>query len=155
MAIVFSVSIFAAAAGNPDVRVKLGTKEIAVSDIQIIDGRTYAPFGYLFQALGAKAVYDPDSGAVNADLGGTSVEFYLGDDLMTVTVGKSSQPIYMDTEPYQADSGMIYIPVRFAAQAFGYVVGWDAAGQTIVLQSIDDLIAQSGATYTILDKYLA
>ena len=44
----------------------------------------------------------------------------------------------MDTSAFikQYDvGGRMYIPIRFLAEAFGYVVGWDEATQTVTIDS--------------------
>lgn len=151
--IISSVSSAALAADSNDISIKMGDNLLTVSDIQIApDGRTYAPYDELFDAIGATASYDKDSQTVTATAGDTTVAFVVGQYEMTV----NSVPAYTFAPPF-ADSatGKIYVPVRYAAQALGYVVGWDSATGCITLQYLDDLIEASGATYSIMDKYLA
>ncbi|SHH77016.1 Copper amine oxidase N-terminal domain-containing protein [Sporobacter termitidis DSM 10068] len=150
-----SVSVFAAAAGNSKVIVKFGDSALDMSVRVGDENRLYADSSVLFGALDATASYDSQAKTVTAVSGDTSVAFSLGDYSMTVTSAGAARTIDIDAAAFQDNAaGPIYIPVRYAAQALGFVVDWDGANSAVTLQSIDGLIAQSGATYTLIDRYL-
>ncbi len=153
MIIISSASTAALAADSNDISISMGDKLLTITNTQIAqDGRAYAPYDELFKAMGATASYDKDSHTVTATVGDTTVTFIVGEYDMTV----NSASVYTDVTPFEdSASGMIYVPVRYAAQALGYVVAWDSATGCITLQSVDDLIEASGATYSVMDKYLA
>lgn len=154
---ILSGSVLASAAGNKGLSIKSGESKLVVTGIQLgDDGRTYAPYDILFNALGATSSYDADSGTVTAQSGDVTVSFGLDQDSMTVTTDEFTNDFSIYAQAYKdSATGKVYVPVRYAAQALGYVVEWDSANQEICLESIDGLIADSGATYTVLDKYMA
>lgn len=145
-----------ASAGN--IAVQLNGQTLAFTDAapQVKDGRTFLPFRAVFEAMGAEVSYDAAANQVSATRGGTTVAMTLGSTEATVTAGGVTTPLTMDVAPYAADN-RTYVPVRFAAQAFGCAVGWDQDDSTVILVDTAKLLeeAKAGYTYTYLDKYLA
>ena len=146
----------APAAGT--IAVQLNGQDLAFTDAapQAKDGRTFLPFRAVFEAMGAEVSYDAAANQVSATRGGTTVAMTLGSTEATVTAGGVTTPLTMDVAPYAADN-RTYVPVRFAAQAFGCAVGWDQDDSTVILVDTAKLLeeAKAGHTYTYLDKYLA
>ena len=146
----------APAAGT--IAVQLNGQDLAFTDAapQAKDGRTFLPFRAVFEAMGAEVSYDAAANQVSATRGGTTVAMTLGSTEATVTAGGVTTPLTMDVAPYAADN-RTYVPVRFAAQAFGCAVGWDQDDSTVILVDTARLLeeAKAGYTYTYLDKYLA
>lgn len=153
LVMVTSVSSIAFASDGSSAGAEIGGQVLAITDAQLTPGgRTYAPYDTLFDAMGAAASYDADSMTVTGSVDGITVTFTVGESYMTV----NATPVYTDAAAFEdSATGTIYVPVRYAAQALGYVVSWDSATGQITIQSVDDLIAASGATYTIIDKYTA
>ena len=62
----------------------------------------------------------------------------------------------LEAGPYAHDN-RTYVPVRFAAQAFGCAVGWDAGDRTVILIDMEKLVEETLSKYdfTYLEKYLA
>ena len=140
------------------IAVQLNGQDLAFTDAapQAKDGRTFLPFRAVFEAMGAEVSYDAAANQVSATRGGTTVAMTLGSTEATVTAGGVTTPLTMDVAPYAADN-RTYVPVRFAAQAFGCAVGWDQDDSTVILVDTAKLLeeAKAGYTYTYLDKYLA
>ena len=120
------------------------------------DGRTFLPVRAVFEAMGAQVSYDAASGAVTAVRDGTTVTMTLGSTEASVTMDGITTPVVMDVAPYAHDN-RTYVPVRFAAQAFGCIVGWDADDRTVILIDTEKLVEDTIAKYdyTLLEKYLA
>ncbi|MHC1694921.1 MAG: copper amine oxidase N-terminal domain-containing protein [Eubacteriales bacterium] len=152
IAVIISINTVTIAAQDDAVCIKLGDKLLSVEDTRLMeDGRTYAPYESLFAAVGAKASYDEENGTVSGVIADTTVIFTLDDCFVEV----NGESYYIDAFPFEdIDTGVIYIPVRYTAQALGYVVGWDEATSSISLQSVEDLITASGATYSVMDKIM-
>ena len=146
----------APAAGT--IAVQLNGQDLAFTDAapQARDGRTFLPFRAVFEAMGAEVSYDAAANQVSATRDGTTVTMTLGATEASVTAGGVTTPLTMDVAPYAADN-RTYVPVRFAAQAFGCAVGWDQDDSTVILVDTAKLLeeAKAGYTYTYLDKYLA
>jgi hypothetical protein len=87
---------------------------------------------------------------------GRTLRMALGSTEATVTEDGIETVIPMDVAAY-AKNNRTYVPVRFAAQAFGCNVGWDAENQTVVLVDTEKLIdsAMAGHSYTLLSKLAA
>lgn len=150
--VIISINTVTIAAQDDAIRIKLGDKLLSVEDTRLMeDSRTYAPYESLFAAVGAKASFDEDNGTVSGVIADTTIVFTLDEYFVEV----NGESYYIDAVPFEdIDTGVIYIPVRYTAQALGYVVGWDEATSSISLQSVEDLITASGATYNVMDKFL-
>lgn len=86
----------------------------------IIDGRTYLPIRAVGQAIGANVDYV--DGVITLTLGAQKATMVPGSNVMTV----GTETVTMDAAPYLAGDGHTMVPVRYAAQAFGYELGTTA-----------------------------
>ena len=147
-----------AAEGDAGISVQLDGQTLTFSDAapEARDGRTFLPVRAVFEAMGAQVSYDAASGAVTAVRDGTTVTMTLGSTEASVTMDGITTPVVMDVAPYAHDN-RTYVPVRFAAQAFGCIVGWDADDRTVILIDTEKLVEDTIAKYdyTLLEKYLA
>ena len=147
-----------AAEGDAGISVQLDGQTLTFSDAapEARDGRTFLPVRAVFEAMGAQVSYDAASGAVTAVRDGTTVTMTLGSTEASVTMDGITTPVVMDVAPY-AHGNRTYVPVRFAAQAFGCIVGWDADDRTVILIDTEKLVEDTIAKYdyTLLEKYLA
>ena len=93
----------------------------------------------------------PAAGTVTAVRDGTTVTMTLGSTEASVSMDGITTPVVMDVAPYAHDN-RTYVPVRFAAQAFG-----DADDRTVILIDTEKLVEDTIAKYdyTLLEKYLA
>ena len=147
-----------AAEGDSGISVQLDGQTLSFADAapEARDGRTFLPVRAVFEAMGAQVSYDPAAGTVTASRGDTTVTMTLGSTDATVSAGGIATPVVMDVAPYAHDN-RTYVPVRFAAQAFGCIVGWDADDRTVILIDTEKLVEDTIAKYdyTLLEKYLA
>ncbi len=114
---------------QPDIRVLLnGSPLVADVPPAIKNGRTMLPFRAIFEALGAEVAWDPDRRDVTATLNGHQVFLKIDNDRALV----DGREKLLDAAPFIA-SGRTLVPVRFAAEALGMRVSWDAATRTVHL----------------------
>ncbi len=153
----------AMAAEESVIRVQLDGRELTFTDAvpQVQSERTFLPFRAVFEALGAQVDWDADTGAISAARDGRTVTMLPGSTEASVEDGGVTTAIQMGVAPYAAadEAGVwrTYVPVRFAAQAFGCAVGWDQGASTVLLVDADRLLkeAMEGKSYTYLDKLCA
>ena len=147
-----------AAEGDTGISVQLDGQTLTFSDAapEARDGRTFLPVRAVFEAMGAQVSYDAAAGTVTAVRDGTTVTMTLGSTDASVSMDGITTPVVMDVAPYAHDN-RTYVPVRFAAQAFGCIVGWDADDRTVILIDTEKLVEDTIAKYdyTLLEKYLA
>lgn len=152
------VPALAAEAAQPGISVQLDGELLSFPDArpEARDGRTFVPVRPVLEAMGAQVSYSASARTVTAVRGDTTVTMALGGDTATVEKGGVTYQLPMDTAPYAHDN-RTYVPVRFAAQAFGCIVGWDADDQTVILIDTEKLVADTAAQYdfTYLERYLA
>ncbi len=117
-------------------------------------GRTYVPLRAIFEAMGATVSWDADTQTVTAARGGTAVQLVIGQSTVTVTEQGETRTAVTDAQSF-LENGRTYVPVRFAAQAFGANVGWDAAARTVILIDAAKHGAASADDFTVMDRYLA
>lgn len=117
-------------------------------------GRTYVPLRAIFEAMGANVGWDAKTQTVSATREGTSVQLVIGHKTVTVTEQGETRTAVTDAKSF-LENGRTYVPVRFAAQAFGANVGWDAAARTVVIVDAAKRGAANTDAFTIMDRYLA
>ena len=120
------------------------------------DGRTFLPFRAVFEAMGAEV--SNEGNTITAVRDGKTLTMTIGSTEATLTEGGASTAITMDVAPYvDSTTWRTYVPVRFAAQAFGCAVGWDQDNQTAVIVDTEKLLdaALAEHQFTYMEKYLA
>lgn len=139
-----------ALADEGDIAVQLNGAELAFTDAApvIVNDRTFLPVRAVFEAIGAEVDYA--DGVVTAVRGEDTLAMTIGSTEATLTSADGTvTEITMDVAPYiDADSDRTYVPVRFAAQAFGCTVGWDGDAQTVLLVEPSQLMTQVLGDYT-------
>lgn len=95
----------------------------------IKNDRTYVPMRYLGEMLGAEVIWDDAARTVTLTKGDTTVVFTIGSTTYTV----NGETKTADVAP-EITNDRTMLPARFVAEAFGAVVGWDAASQTVLIQ---------------------
>ncbi len=156
LALTVSLSAGAFAAGTGNISVELNGKAITFTDAAPVleGGRTFVPFRAVFEALGATVSFDDDTRTVTAVRGDTTVRFTIGQKSVEVTTAGKTETVSIDAASFIKGNRTL-VPVRFAAQALGCNVGWDADDKTVVIVDVDALIQENGAEFTLMDKYLA
>ena len=146
-----------APAAEQTIAVQLDGQNLTFTDAvpQVKDQRTFLPFRAVFEAMGAEVSNEGD--VITAARDGKTLTMTIGSTEATLTEGETATAITMDVAPYvDSATWRTYVPVRFAAQAFGCAVGWDQDDQTAVIVDAEKLLgsAKAGKEYTILAKYL-
>ncbi len=147
---------FALAADPVSVQLDGDAVRFTDAEPQIVSDRTFLPVRAVFEAMGAEVGYD--NGVVTAVRGGRTVTMTIGSTAATVEEDGKTTELTMDVAPFIDPAvDRTYVPVRFAAQALGANVGWDADKRTVVIvdteKEIDAVL--EGKSFTYLDKYLA
>lgn len=99
-----------------------------------------------------------EGNTITAVRDGKTLTMTIGSTEATLTEGGASSAITMDVAPYvDSTTWRTYVPVRFAAQAFGCAVGWDQDNQTAVIVDTEKLLdaALAEHQFTYMEKYLA
>lgn len=149
-------SVPAMAADAPTIAVQLNGEKLTFTDAvpQVRAGRTFLPFRAVFEAMGAEVSYEGNT--VSASRDGRTVTMTTGSTEATVTEDGKTTTLAMDVAPY-VDSSVwrTYVPVRFAAQAFGCAVGWDQDAYTAIIIDAEKLVDETlkGKSFTYLQKY--
>lgn len=147
----------AAALAADSVSVQLNGEDIAFTyaEPRIVDGRTFLPVRAVFEEMGAEVSYD--NGVVTARRDGRTVTMTIGSAEAVVSENGETTPLTMDVAPFIDPAlGSTYVPVRFAAEALGSSVGWDADTRTVLILDTDREAASllEGRSFTWMDKLL-
>ena len=158
LALTLGVSVSAAAAEPAGIQVQLDGQTLEFKDAvpQVRDQRTFLPFRAVFEAMGAQVDYE--GSVITAVRGGKTLTMTIGSTEAVVTEDGVNTPIAMDVAPYVDNTTWrTYVPVRFAAQAFGCNVGWDQEAMTAILVDTEKLVDEALAahSFTYMEKYLA
>ncbi len=117
----------------------------------IENNRVFVPFRAVFEGLGASEIaYVADSQTVSATKGDTTVTFTIGDPNITITDASGTRTETTDAASF-VKQDRTYVPVRFAAQALGCTVGWDANTTTAILIDKEALVPED-ATFEIMGR---
>jgi len=101
---------------------------------QIINGRTMVPLRKIFESMGATVDWDDESRTAFAQKNTRFVEAQIDNFEMRI----NGTPKTLDTAPMLL-GGRTIPPVRFVAEAFGVLVGWDDATSTVTLTSPENV----------------
>ncbi len=93
-------------------------------------GRVMVPFRPLLEATGAQVQYDASSGRIYALSSARAVELTINNRTAYVNGAATS----LEAAP-ELRGGRTMIPLRFAAEAMGYMVSWDPYSQAVSLTS--------------------
>lgn len=146
------------ASANSGIQVQLDGKYLTFSDAEpeAVSGRTFLPFRAVFEAMGADVDYESATSTVVAVKDGRTLRMALGSTEATVTEDGIETVIPMDVAAY-AKNNRTYIPVRFAAQAFGCNVGWDSKDQTVIIVDLEKLVEDTlaGEDFSLYNQYIS
>ena len=141
---------------SPGIAVQMDGKALSFTDAapEITDDRTFLPFRAVLEAMGAEVSYDEAASTVSAKRDGVELAMTLGQTGLTITEDGETRTQEMDAAPYiNPSNNRAYVPVRYAAEAFGYNVGWDSSSRTVILADVDALFGD--ATFELLDSFSA
>ncbi|MCD8157606.1 MAG: copper amine oxidase N-terminal domain-containing protein [Clostridiales bacterium] len=110
-----------------DITVKVdGEVIVCETTPQITDGRTMLPVRDVFEALGADAYWNEDTKTVSGVKDNIMVNMTVGSDILKI----NGEKLVMDTAPVITE-GRIFVPARYAAEAFGCETEWDSQAKTV------------------------
>lgn len=145
----------ALAAGNTSgIAVQLDGKNVTFTDAVPVakNNRTFLPFRAVFEAMGALVTNDGNE--ITATRGADTLRMTIGSTTATLSSNGQTKTITMDVAPFvDSATWRTYVPVRFAAEAFGCNVGWDQDDQTVIIVDVDKLM--DGTTFTKMDNYIS
>lgn len=131
MVMMVGLGINSSAYAASEVKVTVNGKLVQFPDQKpYIDAnsRTLVPMRAPMEAMGVKVDWDADKRQATLDNNNTKVVFTIDQKVYQVN-GKNKT---MDTQAIIM-SGRTCIPIRYAAEAFGATVSWDAANRTAVI----------------------
>lgn len=143
-----------AAENTSGIAVQLDGQNVAFTDAAPVakDNRTFLPFRAVFEAMGVQVSNEGNN--ITATRGDQTLRMTIGSTTATLTEGENTKTITMDVAPYvDSASWRTYVPVRFAAEAFGCNVGWDQDDQTVIIVDVDKLMGDT--TFTKMDNYIS
>jgi len=113
---------------------------------QIIGGRTMVPIRAIFEMMGAQVDWDQARAAAICKRGETTVEMTVGSNLVVI----NGAAVAMDAAPVVIN-GRTLAPARYAAEAFGASVEWDASKSSVIISSkkLVTLYAPDGRTLSV------
>ncbi len=128
------------AEGNADSVYTIGSTTYTINGIEytmdvapyISGDRTFMPIRYVAYALGindANILWDGAAQTVTLMKGDKVVQLQVGSTTLLI----NGATVTMDVAPVNVN-GRVCLPIRFVAQAFGAVVGWDAATQQVTIE---------------------
>lgn len=108
----------------------------------LTDGRVLAPFRSIFEALGARVRWVPESKEVIGEIFDDKEEFKLGINLtiesnQAIVICNETQTdtiYYLDMTPIIIE-GRAFIPLRFVSESLGAIVEWDAEQRAVIIKS--------------------
>lgn len=111
------------------VLVKVNGKRLITEQPAIVEnGTTIAPLRGIFEALGAKVEWDPDTQSITATKGDKSIFLTIGNTNATANGNR----VTLDAAPKIKD-GTTLVPVRFISQSLGAEVEWDETTRTALI----------------------
>lgn len=146
-----------AGAVNNTVQVKVNDHMVQFTDaaVETVNDRTMVPYRAILEDMQAEVGFDAATNTVSAALDGKTVSFAIGGDVMNITENGKTSQVKMDVAPYiNQSNGRTYVPVRFLAESFGYLVGYDAAHKSVVIIDIQQMADDMDSKMTIYNRLM-
>lgn len=118
------------------------------------NNRAYVPVRSIFESLGADVEYSASAKTVTAIDGDTNVTFAVGGDVISITENGALNKITTDA-PSFISGDTVYVPVRFAAEAFNCSVGWDSENSAVIIIDKDKFIEDNGGSFELANQIKA
>ncbi len=129
--------------------------EFTVTEPTLVNGRTMVPFRHTLEAIGASVDYDAETRTVFAETEDVAFSFVVGSTEMTVVKdGETVVKTIDGTSFIDPASKYTYVPIRFAAEAMGHYVGWDADSKTVVIIDPKTLFGEADKDFSIIAKLM-
>lgn len=94
------------------------------------DGVIYYPFGILISCMNTSFECDDESGIGTANLNEVNIEFKAGEENYIV----NGQSIYMNGASAFIENEMLYIPIKYLMEGFGFNYTYDEDEKTITVE---------------------
>ncbi|OWZ83233.1 stalk domain-containing protein [Natranaerobius trueperi] len=145
--VIYMISSGVLAEETTNITVIIDGEEIQPDDqARMIEGRTLLPARSVFEGLGADMEWDPETQTASGVIDGFRVD---------IPLGSTKAIISGETEELEvpAKAGRTYVPLQFAAQAFGGSVHWDGKTSTVTI-TMTNSAPQPTLVLTYDDGYL-
>ena len=124
-------------ATDENTRIFLDGEEVSLSGVSAyLDtdiGMIMAPVSLFSSELGISVDYNEESGTVILSRENTTVTFTVDDTEAQL----NSRNVTLDAPPVLKD-GEVYVPLRFAAENFGYELTWNSEEQSVDITTVYD-----------------
>jgi len=129
---IFSFSVFA----DQDVSLYLNNEKVEPGTPPVFKNqRTMVTLDF-FEKAGVITVFDRETEKITLDGEYSSVEFTIGEEIALIhrkfDFTGISERIELDVAPFILD-GMVYVPLRFAAESLGALVEWNAVDKSVLV----------------------
>lgn len=122
-------------ANNQPIKITIDGVSLQADQMPIIvNGRTLVPLRAIFEALGARVVYEPATKKITATRNNTTIVLHVGSDRAYV----NNQLRVLDV-PAQTVSGRTLVPVRFVSEALGDDVKYNAVAREVVITTSSNI----------------
>lgn len=136
---------------STDVGIRINGKYVEVTPkARIIDGVTFIPLRGVFEALGASVRWSPPPSSSISALTGErvpvtskgNVKIYKNAISVNLSIGENhasigNKSVQLDIAPFLSEEGSTYVPLRFASEALGAEVTWEADTMTASIILVD------------------
>nr|WP_246628362.1 stalk domain-containing protein [Paenibacillus oenotherae] len=95
-----------------------------------MEGSTLVPFRAIFESLGAKVAWDPETGTVTGSKNGLAIKLIAGSTKAAV-----NNKAYSLSAPSVIKNGSMMVPLRFISENFDMYVSWNAKERRIGISS--------------------
>ncbi len=132
VSLIMAVSLLALPAIAQQIEVTVNGEPVRFSGIgpQQVQGRVMVPLRGVLEKLGAYVDWVPSTRTVVATRGDLDIQLPLGGRIARV----NGREVLMDV-PAMTMSGSTMVPLRFVGETLGAEVRWDAATQTVMIQT--------------------
>lgn len=97
----------------------------------MISGTTMVPGGSLLEGMGYRVAWDPDTKQLTAARPtGPALTFWIGRS----TAEADGRPLLLRVPPYMDSDGLVWIPLRAAAEAIGLEVRWNPQDRSVTVR---------------------
>lgn len=132
-----------------NIRIYVDGVELVTRQAPIIQSNTtLVPLRGIFEELNARVVWNQKAQTITAYKGSNTVMLKIGSKAATV----NGQSVTLDV-PARAINGNTVVPLRFIGESLGQDVRWNAASQSVLITTTQDLQAPTSVTARSLGQY--
>ncbi len=121
-----------------------------------LNNRSFLPVRAAFDALGFDEVlWDNVTKTATANKGDLTIKLTLGESAFTVIENGVSRVVTTDAPNFaDTETQRTYAPIGLIGRALdGYAAGWDNRNKVVIIDCIDDLLADYKETFNLYDQY--